>query len=160
MLADIGSVASLVGVAVSLLGFGFAILQLRGLRGETRAAQQAAEETRQAVARDLVIADVSRIWGQIQALKEVHRVGDWGRALFLYPEIRQGLIHIRSRYPDLPDADSDRIRGGVALLDRMEQAIDSADRDVLQERVSEFNGRLTQIQTILDELESRWWQSS
>lgn len=155
MLADAGSIASLVGVVVSLGGLGFAIWQLGRLRGETRVAQQAAEETRRSVGRDLALADVSRIWEQIQALKEVHRVGNWGRALFLYPEIRRGLIHIRSRYPDLPDVVSDRIQLGVTQLQRMERTVDSARGDLPQERVSEFNDHLMEIQTVLDELESR-----
>lgn len=155
MLADAGSVASLVGVAVSLGGLGFAIWQLTRLRGETRAAQQAAEETRRAVGRNLALADISRMWEQIQTLKEVHRAGDWDRALSLYPEMRRGLIHIGSRYPDLPDVVSDRIQLGVTQLQRMERTVDSARGDLPQEMVSEFNDHLMEIQTVLDELESR-----
>jgi hypothetical protein len=155
MLDVAGSIASIVGAALSLPALAFTIWYLFRVGSQAQAARQAAEETRRAVGRNLAIADVSRIREQLQALKEFHRMRQWDRALFLYPEIRRGLIHIRSRYPNLPDADSDRIRFGVALLDDMEQAVDRANTDVPEDRVSEFNGRLTQIQTTLDELVSR-----
>jgi hypothetical protein len=61
MLGDAGSIASIVGVVVSLVGLGFAIWQLARLRGETRAAREAAEETRQSVRRDLAMSDIG--WG-------------------------------------------------------------------------------------------------
>jgi hypothetical protein len=160
MLDTAGSIASLVGAALSLPALAFTIWYLFRVGSRAQAAQHAAEEMRRAGGRDLALADVSRIWERIQALKEAHRARDWDRALFLYPEIRRGLTHIRSRYPDLPDADSDKIRFEVDLLDRMEQAVDRANRDVLRERVSEFNGHLTEIPTLLDELESRLQQSS
>jgi hypothetical protein len=82
MLGDAGNIASIVGLLVSLVGLGIAIWQLARLRGETRAAREAAEETRRAVARDLAISDISRINERVQALIEMHRRGEWNRALY------------------------------------------------------------------------------
>ena len=66
MLGTVGSIASLAGAAISLLGLGFAILQLRRLRGETRAARDAAEAAERAVRRDLTISDLASLRENIQ----------------------------------------------------------------------------------------------
>jgi hypothetical protein len=50
---------------------------LARLRGETRAAREAAEETRQSVRRDLAMSDISRMGERIQALKGIHRIREW-----------------------------------------------------------------------------------
>ena len=70
MLAEIGSLASIAGLLVALLGLGFALLQLSRLRGETRAARQAAEETRRLLRRDLAGTDLTRLAERIQGLME------------------------------------------------------------------------------------------
>ena len=58
MLGDAGSIASLAGAAISLLGLGFAILQIAKLRGETRAARVAAEAAERAIGRELAITEL------------------------------------------------------------------------------------------------------
>lgn len=156
MLADAGSVASIVGVVVSLGGLGFAILQLRRLRGETRAAREASEATRRAVGARLAVADLGRMTEQIESLVGAHRVGDWGRALLLYPEIRRGLVRIKNRYPDLRDTDAKNILSGVDRLKYMQHNVERVNQIVPLEKVSEFNSYLARIQTVLDDLESRF----
>ncbi len=61
MLDDAGSIASLAGVGVSLVGLGFSILQLRKLRGETRAAREAVEATCRAIGRELPNTELTRL---------------------------------------------------------------------------------------------------
>lgn len=75
MLGAVGSIASLAGLAVSLLGLGFAILQLQKLRGETRAAKEASESAERAVRRDQTISELAGLREKIQELKDAHR---WG----------------------------------------------------------------------------------
>ena len=88
-------------MAVSLVGLGFAIVQLLKLRGETRAARDAAEATRKAIGRDLAMADLSRTHQRIEDIKQAHRTREWDRALSGYSDVRKALIQIRGRYPGL-----------------------------------------------------------
>ena len=103
MLGDAGSIASLVGVVVSLLGLSFAIVQLAKLRGETKAAKEAAEATQRAIGRELVITELTRLNGMIQALKEIHLQGDRTRALAQYTGIVESLLDVRRRHPGLSE---------------------------------------------------------
>jgi hypothetical protein len=159
MLSDAGSIASLVGVVVSLGGLGFAIWQLRGLRGETRAAREAIEETRQAVSRDRAIADASRARELVLALKRIHLNGEWVRALDIYVQVRKGLVDIQNRYPGLTQEDSENIKSGIDMLGTIERTVEAAEAAngiISPETTGEFNRYLTDIEIFLDGLESRF----
>ena len=159
MLGDAGNIASIVGLLVSLVGLDIAIWQLARLRGETRAAREAAEETRRAVARDLAISDISRINERVQALIEMHRRGEWNRALDTYPSIRKGLIDIRSRYPGLLGDDSERIREWISQIQNIQLNVEATNENVPQETATDFNSLLIEIQSMLVELEIKLQQS-
>lgn len=161
MLGDAGSVASLAGVAVSLVGLGFAILQLIRLRGETRAAREAAEATRKALGRDLAIADVNRPQERLQVLKEIHRDGNRQRALDRYPEIIELLRDIRRRHPGLSDADRANIRRAVTEISEMERTVEQLEQNIPRDLWTRFNQTLTGFQSgLLAELKDRLRQIS
>jgi len=156
MLGDAGSIASLAGVVVSLVGLGFAILQIRKLRGETRAAREASEATRRAVGRELAGTELTRLNGRIQGLKEIHRGGDRLRALDLYPEIVGMLLDIRRRHPGLSDDQRMNILQATTKISEMERSIETLEGEIPQETASQLNNALTDIQsTLLPELEDQ-----
>ena len=139
MLGDAGSIASLVGVAVSLGGLGFAILQLLRLRGETRAAREAAEAARRAVGRDLAIADVNRLNGRLQSLMEIHHGGNRQRALDRYPEITELVRDIRHRHPALLEDDHEKPFRVISDISEIERIVEAQDEPINREQASRFN---------------------
>lgn len=149
MLGEAGSIASIVGVAISLLGLGFAILQIIKLRGETRAAREAAEATRRAIGRELATTELTRLGGRIDALKELHRNRDRERSLAVYPEIRGLLLEIRRRHPGLSDPERANVIIAIGQIAEMERAIDVLQDEMTAETVGEFNSKLTGLQTEL-----------
>ena len=79
MLDDAGSIASLAGLAVSLVGLVIAIWQIMKLRGETRAGNEAAAETRRALQRENAGVNLTRVNERIEGLeglKELHSGGN------------------------------------------------------------------------------------
>lgn len=159
MLSDSGSIASLIGVLVSLFGLGFAILQILKLRGETRAAREAAEETRRAVDRETTSISLARVNERIEGLKDLHRQGEWKRALDRYPEIRRMLINIRVRHPVMSEEKRAAIQNVVTSLGRMESNIERSRDSVSQTAAERFNRELYKSQLALTELESELQQS-
>ena len=150
MLSEIGSIASVVGVLVSRLGLGFALLQLRKLRGETRAAREASEETRRLLSRDLVSTDLTRLNERIQGLIELHRSGDRRRALDRYPEIWDSLIRIRRRHPNLSEEHRRQIQNAVETITNMQRQSEELEGDALpKEIISDFNVELLKLQSML-----------
>jgi hypothetical protein len=104
------------------------------------------------VGRDLAIADLSGTQEQIQTLKDLHRRGEWERALSRYPEILKGLIQIRYRYPGLSPHDDENIQRGIAQLVSIESIVDRARPNIPGGAVSDWNQELTQVQLTLAEL--------
>ncbi len=149
MLGEVGSVASIVGLLVALLGLGFALLQLSRLRGETRAARDAAEETRRLLRRDLAGTDLTRLSERIQGLMEMHRSGDRGRALDRYPEIQRLLIEIRRQHPNLAEEHRDRIQEAIATLRDMQSELERLEGNIPQPVIANFNSALLLLQSEL-----------
>ena len=149
MLGEAGSIASLVGVVVSLGGLGFAIWQLSRLRGETRAAREASEATRRAIGRELASTELTRLGERIDALKELHRDGNRQRCLDAYPEIRELLLEIRRRHPRLSEQDRAHVLRATAQRSEMELAVETLEGGVPARLVSDFNQVLTNFQTTL-----------
>ena len=144
MLGTAGSIASLAGAAISLLGLGFAILQLRKLRGETRAARDAAEAAERAVRRDLTISDLASLRENIQELKDAHRRGDRGRAFTGYRDVKSSLTNIELRHPNLTDELLERIRTALSAITEMELYTDSIEGSLPLEQISRFNRTLSE----------------
>ena len=156
MLGDAGSIASMVGVVVSLVGLGFAILQIRKLRGETRAAREASEATRRAIGRELASTELTRLGERIDALKELHRSRDHRRCLTSYPEIRDLLLEIRRRHPGLSDRERANVLRATVQLSEMETALETLEGEMTSEIVGDFNAKLTDFQTgLLPRLEDQ-----
>lgn len=154
MLGEVGSVASIAGLLVALLGLGFALLQLSRLRGETRAVRDAAEETRRLLRRDLAGTDLTRLNERIQGLVEMHRSGDRGRALDRYPEIQRLLIEIRRQHPNLTEEYRDRIQEAIATLRDMQSELERLEGNIPQPAIANFNSALLLLQSeLLVELE-------
>ena len=159
MLGDAGSIASLVGVVVSLGGLGFALWQLSRLRGETRAARESAEATRRAGGRDLALTDVTRLNERLQALKQIHRDGNKQRALDRYPEIIELFVDVRRRQPGLSQEARVRIQRAINDISAMERDIEPVQGNITPELAGRCNRTLTDLQsTLLPELEDRLQQ--
>ena len=68
-----GDIAAIVGIIVSLGGLGWAIKEARGARSASEAANEAASETRDQIARHLQTVDLQRAIGLIERIKTLHR---------------------------------------------------------------------------------------
>ena len=155
-LGDVGSIASIVGVALGLPALLFAILQLKGLKGETRAAREASEATRKAIGRELAITELTKIGERIDALKELHRSGDRDRCLSAYPEIRDLFLEIRRRHPGLSNQEREDILRATIQISEMETSLEILEVEITPEIVGDLNAKLNAFQTgLLPRVEDR-----
>lgn len=145
-LGTVGNIASLAGLVISLLGLGFAILQLRKLRGETRAAKAAAQRAEQAVRRDLTVSELASLREKVRELKDAHRRGDKNRAYGYYRDIASSLSDIEIRHPNLSDDLGARLRSALASIADMERFSDNLEAGLPREQISEFNFILSEME--------------
>jgi len=95
-LAQWGSWASLVGVGLSLLGFG---ATLRTVYRTRRAAEAASETARRTLSRLRsidVIYGVADIMGQLEHILELQRAGQYGTLQDRYARVRRQMIALRT----------------------------------------------------------------
>jgi hypothetical protein len=130
VLTEIGSIASIVGLPLSLIALGFAIYHLMNLRGETRAAREAAEEAQRLIKRETTGTDLTRLNARIQGLIDLLRTNDRERALERFPEIRNLFIDIRRHHPNLTPEHRSQIQESIASLGRMQSELEASSSGI------------------------------
>ena len=149
MLNDIGSWFSIAGVVVSLLGLGFAILQIIKARGEARAAREAAEAARAEIRRELTSVELERLDARFNTLKQVHRAGDARRALDHYIFVKESLRDILHRYPGLSERQKEKVREAIGELLNIESTTEELSGPISPSLAAEFNNRISAAQSEL-----------
>ncbi len=160
MLDDAGSIASLAGLAVSLGGLAIAIWQIKKLRGETRAANEAAAETRRALQRENAGINLARVSERIEGLMELHRRGEWGRALDRSSDIRRLLIDIASGHPEISEEQQAVLFQVVERLTRIGHAIEDSGGALDSSDAARFNRALAEDQNSLAQIGSQLQQGT
>ena len=156
MLDELGSIASLIGIALSLAALGFALLQLHRLQGEAEAARKAAEEAQRLIKRDTTATDLTRLSEQIQSLIDLLHAGDRDRALQRFPGIRNLFIDIRRHHPNLNPDRRSQIQEAINALRYMQNDLERLEEGIPTEMRAKFIDELIEIQTtLLLELEDR-----
>ena len=150
-----GDIATVVGVVASLVGLGWAIKEARGARSASKAAQTAANETQEQIARHLQTVDLQRAIGLIQLVKTLHDNNQWEAAKEHYQTLREMLTWIIARCLEHQIEFRERLttaRTEITLMDDLVrqdiiQGIEEDDR-------SRLNQNLNNIQSDLEELAS------
>lgn len=150
-----GDVTALIGIIVSLGGFVWAIREASGARSASEAAETAASQARDQIARHLQTVDLQRAIGLIARINTLHDNDRWGGSTELYQTLREMLSDVIVRCPE----DQPRVREKLAtartivrdmenfVRPRVGRAIPERDR-------SRLNQSLNDIQSDLEELAS------
>lgn len=154
VLGELGSIASVVGLPLSLIALVFAIYHLLRLRGETRAARDASRETQRLMRRESAGTDLTRLNERLLGLMELHRSGDRIRALERYPELRGLLREIRRQHPGLSEDHRRKVQNAMTMLGRIQGELEALLGDIPPDLAASLNQRLLRLQdTLLVELE-------
>ena len=152
--------ASAAGLIVSIVGFSVAIIQIMRSRKAAEAATEAASATKEVLARNLTIDDLTRASQRIQLVKELHWEREWRRALDRYYDIRVMLSDISSRHPDLSEEHRSTIQSAIQEIQALEGEVGRTLTDDDHIRNIEINVEiLLSVQLLLDGLASDLKQS-
>ena len=145
-----GSLASVVGVFVSLAGLSWAIREARRARSAAQAARVAATETRSYIARHLQVVDLERAIALIQRIKLLHEIGRWEAAMEQYHSLRVMLSDINARCSENQPELSKRLITAIRRVRQMENFVGERIGRVIEERDrSLLNRRLNRMQSDL-----------
>ena len=150
-----GSLASALGLLVSIIGFSIAVYQTMRSRKAAEAAERAVIETKSILAKNDAIADINVASERIQELRRIFRRGDASsdRALDTVYNVRRMLSDISSQYPSLTQCDR------ISLLEAAETLGHIERRAHNQEYSDDDDDALIQIESIVHKLASDIKQS-
>ena len=123
-----GSLFSVIGVIVSVVGLAWAIREARRARSAAQSAERATIETRNSVRRHLVATDLERAVGLIQRLKLLHDTSRWEGALEQYQTLTAIISDIIIRSPGADSEIHRRLTQAKASLYMMEYHVHQARR--------------------------------
>ena len=141
-----GSIASVVGVIISVIGLAWAI-------GEARGAKSAAQEARDEIGRHLLIVDLERAVALIQRLKLLHRESRWEAALEQYQTLRAMTSGVIARCNEMDAARRERLVSARAAIGVMEDYVESTgDRGLVDNDKNRLNRELNELQLDLEDI--------
>ncbi len=146
-----GGLASAAGLAVSAGGLAYAIVVARGARSASRAAQTAANETRDQIARHLQTVHLERAIGLIRVIKSLHNNNGWVAARELYQVLRTMLSE--ARCPESQTAFREKLANDRIIVKDIENLVDEyINQDIEDSRRANLNRQLNEIQSDLEDL--------
>ena len=150
-----GDVASVLGIAVSLAGLGWAIWEARGARTASMAAEIAAKDARNQMARHLQTVDLQRAIALMEHIKNLHDDNRWDVAREHYQELRAMLSDVIVRCSEEQTDVRQKLTTSRAVVRSVEGLVrERGSRAISDSERSRVNQELNNIQSVLEELAS------
>ena len=150
-----GDIATVIGTLISLGALAWAIWEAHGAKAASVAAEVAANEVREQIARHLQVTDLQRGIGLIERIKTLHDNGRWEASTEHYQTLREMLSVVISRSPESHTHVREKLNTARTGIRVMEDVIRSrGGQDITDRLRSRFNRTLNNVQSDLEELAS------
>ena len=150
-----GDFATLGGTILSLAGLSWAIMEARRAKDSSRAAESAARQTRNQMARHLQAVDLHRAIGLIERIKALHENDRWEASREHYQTLRAMLSDVIARCPDDMVNIRERLATARTIIREMEDFVRGREGGSISKRERmPLSRRLNDVQSDLEELAS------
>jgi hypothetical protein len=120
----VGDLASLAGVAISIVGFVVTVWNVRRSKSAAERAEAAAKEARRMIRGYETVSALSEVIAIMDEVKRLHRMGQIDPLLDRYSALRKALIGVRRLSPTLSESMDIQIQGAIATLVKIEDAVE------------------------------------
>ena len=152
-IANWGSWVSLGGLVVSLVGLIVVFFQARKAKVSSQAAERAATQTSERIARYLQTVSLERAIAATQRVKLLHRFGAWEASLEQYQVLRTLMTEIISRMGPNSDQNRTVLVTDQALLRSIEREVsEQVSQGSPPNLTTNFHRAVDQIQSDLEKL--------
>ena len=121
-----GDLASVVGLIVSLVGFGVTIYNVRKSRTASKAAAEAAVATRAKLSTEDSLVAITTAITAMDEVRRLHRESAWTLLPDRYTALRKSLVSIRSGAVRLSDDQLAVLQAAIQQVTGMERQVDQA----------------------------------
>jgi hypothetical protein len=124
--ADWGDIASVVGLLLTLIGFGVTIFGVWRSKGAAEQARQAAEAVRASIANYDVVADLSSAMAIMEEIKRHQRQRTWSILPDRYSDLRRRLVTIRGSQAQLSEGQRQTLQLAIEKFADQERIVERA----------------------------------
>lgn len=159
-LAQAGSIASIAGLLIALVGFAITIWNVLASKRAAERAEQAALDARRAMGFFDAVTELSAAIAALEEIRRVHREGAWHSLPDRYGALKKSLQGVRSAVPDLSPYQKSRLQQAVRDLAALERAVETLlEEGEARLPVARWNAvassHITELQDMLLELKRR-----
>jgi hypothetical protein len=139
----IGDFASIIGVFISLIGFGFTLRNVIRSREAAERAQAAAQVARNSIRTFETVVDFTGAIALPEEIKRAHRNQQWILLPDRYATLRKTLIGIRKTRPDLSAHQLSVVQATISNLSDLEKLVEKSLPNVPANSHARFNALLS-----------------
>jgi hypothetical protein len=118
--------ASVLGVCISLVGFGLTLWGVARSKSAAKRAEEAATGVRDKLTLQTVAADLTALMTDIEEMKQLHRLGYWTVMPIRYAAARKKLFAVRASCPTLTKTQRASILGIIEQFKDIEGIVEQA----------------------------------
>ena len=122
----VGDLASIGGVAISIIGFLITVWNVRRSKSAAERAEAAANDARRMIRGFETLSDLSAAIAIMEEIKRLHRVGQIDPLLDRYATLRKTLTDVRKMSPSVNQAMDQTIQSAITTLATMEMVVERA----------------------------------
>jgi hypothetical protein len=154
----VGDLTGIVGIAISLIGFGLTALGVMRSRRAAERAEEAARAARDSIQLFDTVVDFSAAISILEEIKRAHRHELWVLLPDRYAAIRKLLISLRTSNVDLSNDQKSAIQSVLVNLHDIERAVERGLQNPSNLKAAKFNSLLSDdidnLVTVLAELKA------
>ena len=139
----IGDLASIAGVAISIVGFVVTVWNVRRSKSAAERAEAAANDARRMIRGYETITDLSAAIAIMEEVKRLHRIGQIEPLLDRYAALRKTLTDVRKLSPSITQPMDQALQNAVTTLFAVEEIVESARAAKMEPDFVQLNQRLS-----------------
>jgi hypothetical protein len=120
----VGDLASIAGVAISIIGFFVTIWNVRRSKSAAERAERAANDARRLIRDHETLSDFSAAIAIMEEIKRLHRVGQLDPLFDRYATLRKVLTEVRKMSPSVNQTMDQTIQSAITTLMDMETQVE------------------------------------
>jgi ribosomal protein S13 len=162
-LIHLGTVASIIGLPLTIGGFALALWQIRKTRSASESAKKAADAVRQQLLQMNAIQEIGAAIRALEDIRRLHRHKAWEALGDRYTSLKLILISVKGRTPNLREDQKTKIQATIQQLTTIEGQVESAvagadepevDRinSVISKQIDRLGQVLVEIQTDVERM--------
>lgn len=149
---DITDFIGIVGIFISLLGFGTALYQLRKTKSAAESAKESAAKAIQGIQKLDSLLSFSAVSSALEAIKNACREENYNALPGLFDHARKSLIAARASRDDLDEETEVEIQKALSFLKSMELETVKGDKQGLRDQKIKFMKSLIEISDLISKI--------